>query len=286
MTKPGLEQPVGEYAINRTPRMMIAEAVKEMAEEQGFFGTLTVTISIPEGRETAKKTMNPRLGIVDGLSILGTTGLVEPMSEQALTRTIELEMNMRKEDGATVLCLVPGNYGSEFLEEKLGIRPEYAVKCSNYVGDALDMAVVLGFQKVLLVGHIGKFVKLAAGIWNTHSRIADGRVEIFLSVLAELAWERGKRDPEGALDLLSLVPEFRESVTTDEMLSILERIGMRESILERMMERITWNLGQRTRGQIETGLVMFSRERGLLGQTGPVEELIGEIQTKEKGGWR
>ena len=88
--------------------------------------------------------------------------------------------------------------------------------------------------------------------------------------------------PEGALDLLSLVPEFRESVTTDEMLSILERIGMRESILERMMERITWNLGQRTRGQIETGLVMFSRERGLLGQTGPVEELIGEIQTKEK----
>lgn len=230
--------------------------------------------------------MNPRLGIVDGLSILGTTGLVEPMSEQALTRTIELEMNMRKEDGATVLCLVPGNYGSEFLEEKLGIRPEYAVKCSNYVGDALDMAVVLGFQKVLLVGHIGKFVKLAAGIWNTHSRIADGRVEIFLSVLAELAWERGKRDPEGALDLLSLVPEFRESVTTDEMLSILERIGMRESILERMMERITWNLGQRTRGQIETGLVMFSRERGLLGQTGPVEELIGEIQTKERGGWR
>lgn len=286
VTKPGLEQPVGEYAINRTPRMMIAEAVKEMAEEQGFFGTLTVTISIPEGRETAKKTMNPRLGIVDGLSILGTTGLVEPMGEQALTRTIELEMNMRKEDGATVLCLVPGNYGSEFLEEKLGIRPEYAVKCSNYVGDALDMAVVLGFQKVLLVGHIGKFVKLAAGIWNTHSRIADGRVEIFLSVLAELAWERGKRDPEGALDLLSLVPEFRESVTTDEMLSILERIGMRESILERMMERITWNLGQRTRGQIETGLVMFSRERGLLGQTGPVEELIGEIQTKEKGGWR
>ena len=286
VTKPGLEQPVGEYAINRTPRMMIAEAVKEMAEEQGFFGTLTVTISIPEGRETAKKTMNPRLGIVDGLSILGTTGLVEPMSEQALTRTIELEMNMRKEDGATVLCLVPGNYGSEFLEEKLGIRPEYAVKCSNYVGDALDMAVVLGFQKVLLVGHIGKFVKLAAGIWNTHSRIADGRVEIFLSVLAELAWERGKRDPEGALDLLSLVPEFRESVTTDEMLSILERIGMRESILERMMERITWNLGQRTRGQIETGLVMFSRERGLLGQTGPVEELIGEIQTKERGGWR
>ena len=92
--------------------------------------------------------MNPRLGIVDGLSILGTTGLVEPMSEQALTRTIELEMNMRKEDGATVLCLVPGNYGSEFLEEKLGIRPEYAVKCSNYVGDALDMAVVLGLSLI------------------------------------------------------------------------------------------------------------------------------------------
>lgn len=206
VTKPGLEQPVGAPAINKVPRSMIMEAVRQAAEEAGFCGTLKVTISAPEGKALAPKTFNPRLGIVGGLSILGTTGIVEPMSEKALTETILLEMKVQKKEGIQTLCLVPGNYGSDFLKDELGFSSDWAVKCSNYVGEALDMSVVLGFPRVLLVGHIGKFAKLAGGIMNTHSRMADGRAEVFLAALSHLMSKTLEEDPGRAGEMiLSLI---------------------------------------------------------------------------------
>ena len=165
---------------------MITEAVRQAAGEAGFCGTLKVTISAPEGEALAQKTFNPRLGIV-AVFPSWNNGDCRTMSEQALTETILLEMKVQKQEGIQTLCLVPGNYGSDFLKDELSFSPDRAVKCSNYVGEALDMAVVLGFPRVLLVGHIGKFVKLAAGVMNTHSRMADARAEVFLAALSHYA---------------------------------------------------------------------------------------------------
>lgn len=283
VTKKGLEQPVGSAAINRVPRQMITEAVGEIARRHGFQGILEVTVFLPEGEVLAKKTFNPRLGIVGGLSILGTTGIVEPMSEKALTETILLEMKVKRQEDVRTLILVPGNYGSDFLEETLGISTEQAVKCSNYIGEALDMAVALGFQKVLLVGHIGKFVKLAAGIMNTHSHMADARGEIFLAAISHLASKELKDHPQRSERFLRLVPELEESVTTDEMLSICERGGIRKEVMGRIMERISWQLSQRTKEELGTELITFSKEWGILGMTDHAMELVREIERERKG---
>lgn len=175
VTRKGLEQKIGDAAINKVPRAMIREAVEGEKIRFGYSGGLSVIISIPAGVQLAKKTFNPRLGIEGGLSVLGTTGIVEPMSEKALTDTIFLEMKMLRENGNQYCYLVPGNYGSDFLRETLGYDGNLAVKCSNYIGESIDYAVRLGMEGVLLIGHVGKLIKVAAGVMNTHSRQADCR---------------------------------------------------------------------------------------------------------------
>ena len=181
VTRKGLEQKPGQAAINRVPRDMIFSAVAEQKERYHFHEPLYIEISVPKGAEIAERTFNPRLGIEGGISILGTSGIVEPMSEKALLDTILLEMKMLRDSGHRYCYVVPGNYGSDFLTEQLGYDPAMAVKCSNYIGDTLDLAVQLGMEGILLVGHIGKLVKVAAGVMNTHSRQADCRMEVLAS---------------------------------------------------------------------------------------------------------
>ena len=175
VTKPGLDQPVGNAAINSTPRRMIADELRTVMEDAGYGGGLSVTISAPAGVELAKKTFNPRLGIVGGLSILGTTGIVEPMSDEAVVETIRTELSMRAASGRKTVLFVPGNYGADYLKNELRIDPEIAVTTSNFIGDAFSLAAEFGFSGALLVGHIGKLVKLGGGIFNTHSRWGDCR---------------------------------------------------------------------------------------------------------------
>ena len=170
VTKPGLDQNVGSAAINSTPRRMITEELQQVCEDNRYTGGLKVIISAPAGNEIAKRTFNSRLGVVGGISILGTTGIVEPMSEEALIDSIALEIRQRKALGDSRLILTPGNFGADFLKSVYGIDSGKIVKCSNYVGKALEAAVDAGFSQVLLAGHIGKFVKLSSGIMNTHSK--------------------------------------------------------------------------------------------------------------------
>ena len=158
VTKPGLDQPVGNAAINSVPRQMIRENLEEVCRITDYRGGLAVVISAPGGEEIAKKSFNPRLGIEGGISILGTTGIVEPMSEQALVDTIRVELRQRKINGAQYVLLAPGNYGSDFIKESLLLDPARGVLVSNYIGDALDICRELGFRGILLVGHIGKLV--------------------------------------------------------------------------------------------------------------------------------
>lgn len=266
VTKPGLEQPVGAAAINKVPRQMIRENLEAVCEQYHYHGKLSVVISIPAGVELAAKTFNPRLGIVGGISVLGTSGIVEPMSEQALIDTIRVEMRQKLANDMEYLLVVPGNYGIDFLDQYgHGLQLEDAVKCSNFVGEALDAAVEFGAKGVLLVGHIGKFVKLAGGIMNTHSHNADARMEL-LTVHAALL---------GAP--VELLQKMMECVTTDDALKYLKEADLMEPVMERIMEKMEFYVNQRAQHQLELGVITFSNVFGILGQTKNVPDLVKKI---------
>ena len=262
ITKPGLEQPVGAAAINKVPRQMITESVIEVMEEYDYYGEIFVEISIPEGMELAKKTFNPRLGIEGGISVLGTSGIVEPMSEEALIASIRLEMQMHRNNGADYLVISPGNYGTAYLSQNFPINLEKSVKCSNFLGETIDMAVEMEYKGILFVSHIGKFIKVAGGIMNTHSRCADSRMEI----LTANALRAGA--PADALrDVL-------DAVTTDEGLSILKQHGYLEKTMKYVMEKIEFYLNNRAYHNLELAVLVFSNELGELGRFGDVEGLL------------
>ena len=262
VTMPGLACLVGSPAINPVPRKMIIEAVASVARDNCYDGGLKVTISVPEGVEIAKKTFNPRLGIVGGLSILGTSGIVEPMSEKALVDTIYVEMDVQKSKGNENLLVFFGNYGQDFANDVLNLSISDAVTCSNFVGEVLDYAVFKGFRSVLIIGHSGKLVKLSQGVMNTHSKYADCRTD----ALALYAMFGGASKDIGL--------EIASALTTDEAVKILKREELDKAVLQIINERIEFYMQQRVHGKIKTAALMFSNTHGLLGKTASAEELI------------
>lgn len=404
VTKPGLEQAVGQSAINRVPRQMIFDAVQQVLDafeddekrrtegctpslemenkpkhmdgkpdaeyirskwlnegneksERSEKPCYLITISVPAGAELAQRTFNPMLGIEGGISILGTTGIVEPMSEAAIVATIETSIRQvlamedaavsktetlrkeevsadqkaetlirqvlamedvavsetqtqrkeevsadqktetseertaadeavgqlqspaahgkqtestdsgRKDDGdigrsARRILAVPGNYGQRYVEQQLGLRGVPVVEVSNYIGEAIDLAVSYGATDFLLVGNVGKLVKLAAGIMNTHSRVADGRWEIFAAHLALCGGTRAQ------------VAAMREATTTEEMLTRLEEMGLRVSVMASIMGEIEAHMAHRIRGQMNFGVIVYSERFGRVGETAGAARLL------------
>ena len=260
VTKPGLEQAIGEAAINRVPRQVIRKEVEEALEEAEYSGGIYVEISIPDGVELAKKTFNPRLGIEGGLSVLGTSGVVEPMSEQALLDTIYLDLKVKLAQGNEYVIITPGNYGLDFLREAYGTSADEPVKCSNYIGQTLDMAGEIGYKGVILAGHIGKLIKVSGGVMNTHSKWADCRMEL----LAAAALRAGF-DSERACELL-------EASTTDDALAKCfetERFALMEKVMEKIQEYLKYRSGA-----MEVACIVYSNVYGILGKTENVEELM------------
>ena len=372
VTKPGLEQAVGQSAINRVPRQMIFDAVQQVLDafeddekrrtegctpslemenklkhvdgkpdaeyirskwlnegneksERSEKPCYLITISVPAGAELAQRTFNPMLGIEGGISILGTTGIVEPMSEAAIVATIETSIRQvlamedaavsetqtlrkeevsadqktetseertaadeavgqlqspaahgeqkeltgsgRKDDGdigrsARRILAVPGNYGQRYVEQQLGLRGVPVVEVSNYIGEAIDLAVSYGATDFLLVGNVGKLVKLAAGIMNTHSRVADGRWEIFAAHLALCGGTRAQ------------VAAMRKATTTEEMLTRLEEMGLRVPVMASIMGEIEAHMAHRIRGQMNFGVIVYSERFGRVGETAGAERLL------------
>ena len=373
VTKPGLEQAVGQSAINRVPRQMIFDAAQQVLDafeeddekrrtegctpsfemenklkhvdgkpdaeyirskclneeneksERSEKPCYLITISVPAGAELAQRTFNPMLGIEGGISILGTTGIVEPMSEAAIVATIETSIRQvlaledaavsetetlrkeevsadqktktseertaadeavgqlqspaahgeqkestgsgRKEDGdigrsARRILAVPGNYGQRYVEQQLGLRGVPVVEVSNYIGEAIDLAVSYGATDFLLVGNVGKLVKLAAGIMNTHSRVADGRWEIFAAHLALCGGTRAQ------------VAAMREATTTEEMLTRLEEMGLRAPVMASIMGEIEAHMAHRIRGQMNFGVIVYSEHFGRVGETAGAARLL------------
>lgn len=265
-TRKVLEQEAGEAAINKVPRQMIREAVQSQIEKYEWDGGADIVIYIPEGVEIAKKTFNPRLGIEGGLSVLGTSGIVVPMSEKALIASIRLEMEMKRKNGAKYLLLTPGNYGADFVKENTKLDVESSMKCSNYVGETLDMAVELGFLGVLFVAHIGKFVKVSGGIMNTHSRHSDARAELMCAHAL-----RSGADLETAKAIL-------ETITTEEAMEIIRMHGLQDAVMEQMAEKVHQYMQHRVEGAIQTEAILFSNRFGYLGETKGAEKLAEKFK--------
>ncbi len=264
VTKEGLEQAVGQAAINRVPRQMIFAAVADVCEKANVHEPLHITVWMPEGETLAKRTFNPKLGIEGGLSVLGTSGILEPMSEQAIVATIETEIRQLHAVGEEKILVTPGNYGQAYASEYLGLDLAKSVKSSNYIGDTIDLAISYGMKDFLLVGNIGKLVKLAAGIFNTHSKVADGRGEIF-AVHAAMAGAEA-----------NVVQEIYDCINTDRMLDVVEREGLRETVMQSILAAIEKHVAGRVGDTMRFGVIVFSEKYGYLGQTKDAERELNK----------
>lgn len=257
VTQEGLRVPVGKAAINPTPMSMIESEVRKIIQEpQG----VNVIISLPRGEELALKTFNPRLGIVGGLSILGTTGIVEPMSEDALKETIRLELTIARKQGNNSIVLVPGNIGEKMLKQ---VYPENKIPCvtmSNYLGAALDYCVELGFKDVFVAGHLGKLIKPAAGIYYTHNRVSSTRMEILVAHLALLGM--------GIEDL----QKINDCITTDQAVEHIDQANF-SKVYAILAEKAAQNCSNYCFNELKVEFALFNMTR-LLAQSKGFKEIF------------
>lgn len=258
VTKKGLSVEVGKPAINPVPMKMIRnEIAKVLGENNKLLNkdkSLKITIFAPQGEEIAKKTFNPRLGIVGGISILGTTGIVEPMSEDGWKKSLSIELEMKKAQGMDKVILVPGNHGEEFIREHLKIDMNNCVRMSNFVGYMLNEAKRLGFKKILMAGHIGKFIKISAGIFNTHSKICDARNEIMIANLALMGAD------------LDFLKEINECVTAEGAVEIIDKSKYTE-IYNVLCNKCKARVEEYLNKDIQVEVYMFRMDKSLLGKS-------------------
>lgn len=265
VTRKGIGLPVGSAAINRTPRQTIEAAVREVI---GPARGAVVEIFAPEGEERAKKTYNHRLGIVGGISIIGTTGIVTPMSEESWKRSLALELEIKREAGLERVVLVPGNHGERFVREQMGLPADIVVTMSNFVGFMIEEAVRLNYRQIVLIGHPGKLVKIAAGIFHTHSHIADARMETLVAHLALLGAPH---------ELLLLVSECD---TTEAAMEHIDAAGfshLYSHLAQRICQRVMQNL-RFTANPPQCDAIMFAFDNTLLGANRPFQDIVEDLQ--------
>ncbi|EML9212875.1 cobalt-precorrin-5B (C(1))-methyltransferase [Clostridioides difficile] len=269
VTKKGLSVDVGKPAINPTPLKMINHEIRKLIGDNfepilGNDKVLKITIFAPQGETVAKKTFNPRLGIVGGISIIGTTGIVEPMSDEGWKKSLSIELQMKKEQGLDKIILVPGNHGEQFIREKLNLDIKYVVRVSNFIGYMIKEAQRIGYKKILMAGHIGKFIKVSAGIFNTHSKVADARSEILVANLALM----GAR--------YEFLNKINQCVTTEEAVELINNSEYREvyNILSnKCKERVKQYLNEDS-DDIDVEVIIFSMDKSLLGKSDNTDDLV------------
>jgi cobalt-precorrin-5B (C1)-methyltransferase len=260
VNRKGIGLPVGEAAINTTPRQTIEAAVRDVIGPQRG---ADVTIFAPEGQERAKKTYNGRLGIIGGISIIGTTGIVTPMSDESWKKSLSLELEMKRAQGMDKVILVPGNHGERFVQEQFHLRPEYVVTMSNFVGYMLKEAERMSYRRILLVGHFGKLVKVAAGIFHTHSHVADGRIETLLAHLALMEAP------------YALIKKVNDCATTEEAMELIDEAGL-EAVYGHIADKIKQRVEQLFRFAPQPPVcdaILFSYDGKVLGASGDVTQL-------------
>ena len=264
----GLPLPPGEPAVNPGPRKMISDEIKKILPEGKG---IEIILSIPGGKEIAEKTFNPRLGIEGGLSILGTTGILEPMSVDAIKETHRIELNKIVAENKNSLVVVPGNYGTDYVRDILKLSDSPLLKVSNYIGDILLYAETKDIKRILLVGHIGKLIKLAGGIFNTHSKTADGRMEIFAALAASLGLSAER------------VEKILEANTTDSAIEIAEEefsVQKLNELYDKIANRVSDKIGKYINNKFKVGTIIFSLQKGELARCKDVQQII-EVMKNE-----
>jgi len=265
VTSVGLSIPPGEPAINPVPREMMTREIEKVLDKYCELGKTDlpkgwiVEISIPQGEELAKRTFNPKLGIVGGLSVVGTSGIVEPMSEEALKASLKLELSVLKAKGVKEIIFVPGNYGKDFALS-LGLYEDNLVKTSNFMGFMLDEAERMGFEKILVIGHLGKLVKVAGGIFNTHSSVADGRMEILTAHFGILGGSQ------------ETMKKIMASKTTDEATEFILEEKL-PNYFNHLAEVVKKKITDRVYESIEIEVILFSKIHGHLGDSQNAEKM-------------
>lgn len=261
VTRNGVGLAIGEAAINRTPRQTIEAAVREaIGPQRGA----DIEIFAPEGEARAQKTYNARLGILGGISIIGTTGIVTPMSEESWKRSLALELEVKHAAGLERVILAPGNHAERFVREQLHLNSDTVVTMSNFVGYMIQEAVRLGFSQIVLLGHPGKLIKIAAGIFHTHSHIADGRMETLVAHLALMGAPR---------DVLVAVSECD---TTEAAMTVIDAAGLRDIwplLARRICQRVEEML-RYTRNPPRCDAVMFAFDNQVLGSNRPLADIF------------
>lgn len=247
VTKKGLQIPVGEYAINPVPRKMIKENLKNLVPKDKI---AIVTIYIPEGENLAKRTMNPRIGIVGGISVLGTTGIARSMSTKAYKDSLLIPLNIAIGEGHKDLIFVPGNIGEKIAKKILNTNPDQIIQMTNFVGFVLEEAEKRGVKKAILLGHIGKLVKLAGGIFNTKHSIADGRREIFAAHTGICG-----ADTE-------TIKEVYSCKTTEEIIEILKKRNLDVPVLNSIADSIRERV--KDRFDIDLNVIIVDMEGNIL----------------------
>ncbi|SDM05338.1 cobalt-precorrin-5B (C(1))-methyltransferase CbiD [Halarsenatibacter silvermanii] len=255
VTEPGLPVDPGEPAINPVPRQMITEQVENILGQTGC----RVIVSAPGGEELTRQTFNPRLGIEGGISILGTSGLVEPMSDKAYRESLALELSQAAARGRKKVVLVFGNYSRDKALD-LGFAEDIIIRMSNFVGFMLEKSCEEDLEEILLIGQLGKLVKVAAGVFNTHSSTADARLETLAAYSASLGL--GSQN----------VREILSCGTSEEAAEIIEREDLQE-VYPLLAEKIVERAGQRCGCDLKIGAVIFSMRTGLLGSAGGISLL-------------
>ena len=216
-TKDGLALPKGEAAINPVPRQMMIDNLSVILKEHGFSGIVNITVTVENGADIAKKTFNERLGIIGGISILGTSGLVLPMSKTALLQTIEADIKFRlKNSKERRVYLAPGNIGAKFLENNFNINSTTVAIISNFIGESIDYAISNDAKEIVLCGDLGKLIKLSGGIMNTHSNDSDSRLELLASSILKLCIKESIQLP------IQIISNLFEQKTTTGAVNIIK----------------------------------------------------------------
>lgn len=259
-TKPGLSLAVGEPAINPGPRQLVYNSLLEV---WGRPRPCKVRIDIPGGRELAKKTLNPVLGIEGGISVIGTTGVLRPMSEEAFKESLVPQIKVAMAAGFTTQIFVPGKIG-ERIAVSWGLPGAAMVQTSNFIGYMLEAAADMGLERILLFGHIGKLAKVAAGVFHTHNRIGDARLETLAAYSASLGMPR-----EGVERILA-------AVTTEEALPVIAGYGL-EGVYERIAARASYRAERLIFNKVQVGTVLVTLQGELLGMDDTARKIGGDF---------
>lgn len=257
-TQPGLRVPAGEPAINPAPRKMMLQAVVEVSgnKDQGF----DLTIGCINGEAIAKKTFNPKLGIVGGISILGTSGIVEPLSLASWIASIEVYVRVALGNDANSIALLPGKIGRVYAKDMLGLPEHRTVQIANFLGDALDFTQqALAEQRceldvLWLLGHPGKLAKVLDNVWDTHS----SKSGMAMSVVAKIAAERGFNS--------RLVQELEQANTVEAAIERLKDVSGAQALWIDIEQRIAALVHARVPAAKNVEVRLFNLQGDSLGE--------------------